>query len=390
MGRGVPNQHASEQACAETVRNLLVAFQIGNTVGRSSWRVNNLRRIPAAWRLQTRGPMHTPRFALVVLSSAVLSACGSSSPSGPSDAPDPRVLEGRTVSAIDGGPAAGVSVLVGVRNVTADSNGYFRVDVGGPSTHHVRVRGNGIVDRETDVTGPGAEPARVSLIPSTFDLDSFDQMFRSSGPLQRWTTRPSLVVLAPVMTYVAGLRDEYAATAEQMSEDELSQLIAHLTEGLSILTGGTFSSFASVEIERPAAGAKASVNRTGKIVMGRYNGIVTLANTIGYGQWAMASDGSVAGGAMFLDRDFDKNDARRRLLRIHELGHALGLMHVTNRTSIMNPAIGPDVTEFDRWSASIAFQRPTGNRAPDVDPSGSTSIRSGSRVVQWAPPVYCR
>ena len=31
---------------------------------------------------------------------------------------------------------------------------------------------------------------------------------------------------------------------------------------------------------------------------------------------------------MFLDRDFDKNDNRRRLLRIHELGHALGLMHV--------------------------------------------------------------
>lgn len=335
--------------------------------------------------------MHNPRFAvLFFLSSAVLAGCGSSSPSGPSDASDPRVLEGRTVSAIDGVAAPGVSVLVGVKNVTADANGYFRVDVSGPSTHNLRVRGSSIVDRETAVTGPGAEPARVSLIPSSFDLDSFDQMFRTSGPLQRWTTRPSLVVLAPVMTYVAGLRDEYTATAEQMSEDEISQLVAHLTEGLSILTGGTFSTFASVEIDRPAAGAKASVNRPGKIVMGRYNGIVTLANTIGYGQWAMTGDGSVGGGAMFLDRDFDKNDGRRRLLRIHELGHALGLMHVTNRTSIMNPAIGPDVTDFDRASSTIAFQRPTGNRAPDVDPSGSTSIRSSRRVLEWAPPVYCR
>jgi hypothetical protein len=329
-------------------------------------------------------------LSVLIVSSAVLVGCGSSSPSGPSDAPDPRVLEGRTVSAIDGAPVPGVNVLVGVKNVTADASGTFRVDVGGPSTHQVRVRGNSIVDRETAVTGPGADPVRVSLIPASFDLDSFDQMFRTSGSLQRWTSRPSLVVLASVMTYVAGNREEYSATAEQLSEDELAQLVGHLNEGLSILTAGTFTSFASVEIERPAAGVKASVNRPGKIVMGRYNGIVTLANTIGYGQWAVTADGSVGGGAMFLDRDFDRNDSRRRLLRIHELGHALGLMHVTNRASIMNPAIGPDVTEFDRASASIAFQRPTGNHAPDVDPTGSTSIRSESRTLLWAPPVYCR
>jgi hypothetical protein len=282
-------------------------------------------------------------------------------------------------------------VAVGVKTVTADGNGYFRVDVSGPSTHSLRVRGNSIVERETSVTGPGPEPARVSLIPSSFDLDAFDQMFRhNSGALQRWTSRPSLVVLAPVMTYLAGIRDEYTATAEQMSDDELSQLVAHLTEGLSILTAGAYTSFASVEIERPAAGAKASVNRPGRIVIGRYNGIVTLANTIGYGQWALSGDGSVVGGAMFLDKDFDKNDGRRRLLRIHELGHALGLMHVTTRTSIMNPAIGPDVSDFDRAAASIAFQRPTGNRAPDADPTGSAGIRAGTRVVEWAPPVYCR
>ncbi len=340
--------------------------------------------------LAQRAAMRSLRFPILVLSSMVLSACGSSSPSGPSDAPDSRVLEGRTVSAIDGAPVPGVTVLVGVKNVTADASGSFRVDVGGPSTHQVRVRGNSIVERETAVTGPGAEPARVSLIPASFDLDSFDQMFRPSGTLQRWTSRPSLVVLASVMTYVAGNRDEYSATAEQLSDDELAQLVAHLNEGLSILTAGTFTSFASVEIERPAAGVKASVNRPGKIVMGRYNGIVTLANTIGYGQWALTADGSVAGGAMFLDRDFDKNDSRRRLLRIHELGHALGQMHVINRASVMNPAIGPDVSEFDRAAASIAFQRPTGNHAPDVDPTGSPSIRSGSHTLTWAPPVYCR
>ena len=123
--------------------------------------------------------------------------------------------------------------------------------------------------------------------------------------------------------------------------------------------------------------------------MGRYNGIVSFANTIGYGQWALLSDGSVGGGAMFLDRDFDKNDNRRRLLRIHELGHALGLMHVTERTSIMNPAVGPDVSDFDRAAVAIGFQRPPGNHAPDTDPSGTPTIRSVDGRLVWQT-VYCR
>jgi hypothetical protein len=335
--------------------------------------------------------MRTTSLAIVCVAPALLAACGSSSPSGPSDSPDARVLEGRAVNAIDGHASSGLSVVVGPRNATTDSNGYFRVDVSGPATHPVRLRGNSIVERETSVTGPGAEPARVSVIPAAFDLESFDQMFRhSSGGLLRWTARPSLVVLGSVMNYQAGLRDEYSATGDQMSDEEIALIVTHLEEGLSILTGGTFTSFATVEIERLAQGQRASVNRAGKIVMGRYNGIVTLANTIGYGQWAVSGDGSVAGGAMFLDRDFDKNDNRRRLLRIHELGHALGLMHVTNRSSVMNPSLGPDVTDFDRASAMIAFQRPTGNRAPDTDPSsGSSGIRSNSRTIVWAPPVYC-
>lgn len=335
--------------------------------------------------------MRTRHLAVLCLSSAILSACGGSSPAGPSDGSNPKVLEGRTVNAIDGAATGGVSVQVGTKNATADATGYFRVDVSGPGTHALRVRGTSIVDRETAITGPTGEPARVSLIPASFDLESFDQMFRPSGPLQRWTTRPTLVVLASVMTYAAGIREEYSATSEQMSEEEVSQMVAHLTEGLGVWTGGTFTNFAAVEIERPAAGARASVSRPGKIVVGRYNGIVTLVNTIGYGQWALAGDGSVAAGAMFLDRDFDKNDGRRRLLRIHELGHALGQMHVLNRTSVMNPAIGPDVTDFDRASGLIAFQRPAGNRAPDTDPAGTVSSRSDrGRTIVWAPPVICR
>ena len=93
---------------------------------------------------------------------------------------------------------------------------------------------------------------------------------------------------------------------------------------------------------------------------------------------------------MYLDREFDQSDARRRLLRIHELGHALGYLHVRSRTSIMNPSIGPEPTTFDRQASIIAFQRVPGNRAPDMDPSSSGVFSATTGASRVMPPVYCR
>ena len=42
----------------------------------------------------------------------------------------------------------------------------------------------------------------------------------------------------------------------------------------------------------------------------------------------------------------------------------------------MNPAIGPDATDFDRAGATVAFQRQPGNRSPDVDPAGGFRLSS--------------
>ena len=97
----------------------------------------------------------------------------------------------------------------------------------------------------------------------------------------------------------------------------------------------------------------------------------------------------MVGGAIFLDRDFDCGDGRRRLLRLHELGHALGYQHVKSRTSIMNPAVGSEPTEFDRSGAIIAFQRPPGNRSPDLDPSPTTRL-GVSGPGRWSDPTICR
>jgi hypothetical protein len=302
------------------------------------------------------------------------------------------MVQGRTVSAVTDGAIAGLSVRVGNgAAVTSDSQGFFDVDAGRSGSFQTTIRGGGIVERETAMAAPTGERARVSLIPSSFDLAAFDEMFRTSNSrLQRWTTRPALVVLASVMSYKSGSGNEYQAEGEQLSDQEVADMIAHLTEGLAMLTGGTYTSFESVNVERPAAGERVNALRLGSVVVGRYNGIVSMVNTIGYGPWSDQPNGAVNGGAMFLDRDFDKNENRRRLLRIHELGHALGYQHVRSRTSIMNPAIGPEPTDFDRAGAIIAFQRAPGNRTPDVDPSSVLLSIADGGPSRWSAPTVCR
>jgi len=57
----------------------------------------------------------------------------------------------------------------------------------------------------------------------------------------------------------------------------------------------------------------------------------------------------------------------RRALHIHEMGHALGYSHVTNRQSVMNPSPAIDPNEFDRDATRIAFARSPGSVSPDVD-----------------------
>jgi len=327
---------------------------------------------------------------LVIAASAA--ACGDS-PTGPSGAAS-RILQGQTISAIDGHSAAGVSVQVGrERAVTSDADGMFQVDVDNADEQSAVFSSNAIVERRTLMAGSSDDRVRVSLIPASFDLAAFDQFARTANSrLQRWTTRPRLVVIATVMDYRSSSEDSFPATSQQLTDDEANAMVAHLTEGLTLLTGGTFTSFQSTDIERPAAGTSVSVLRPGAIVVGRYNGVRSMALTIGYGRWAEQGNGAVTAGMMVLDADFDRSDSRRRLLRIHELGHALGYLHVTTRASIMNPSIGPEPTDFDRAAATIAFQRPPGNVAPDTDP-GATSSRSPfstttrSRTV-WSPPVF--
>ena len=120
-----------------------------------------------------------------------------------------------------------------------------------------------------------ADTAKETLIPSAFDLEAFDEMFRGTGHLQRWTSAPALVVLGSVMQYDSIGSEEYHATSTRLSDEEIALLIEHLTEGLALLTGQRFTAFSSMAVERPASGDRVNTLRTGAIVVGRYRGVQT-------------------------------------------------------------------------------------------------------------------
>lgn len=298
-----------------------------------------------------------------------------------------RTFEGQTESAPDATFLAGISVTLGTLQATSNASGFFTVENAAAGTTSIDLTGPSIVDRHTDVRVPSGGVVRFGLIPSSFDLAAYNEMFRGSHDrLQRWIGAPSLVVLTSVMKFENSEATTAEATGEQMAPGEVDSMIRDLTDGLAALTANTFTAFAQVTRESTGVGARARFNRNNQIVVARFRDLRTATGSVGFGRWAERDDGVVTGGVMFLDGSYDATSEKRKL-RTHELGHALGYKHVTIRTSIMNPVLGSDVTDFDRQGASIAFQRPVGNRAPDFDPAGSVRPLTAGGDAHWVPSV---
>lgn len=193
---------------------------------------------------------------------------------------------------------------------------------------------------------------------SAGDARALQEMFGSAAGPQRWRQPPNLMILASVMEYQPGGDVEYVATAERLSDADIAELVRDLTDGLGVLTANTFERFSSVSTEVVAPGARVRVSRTNQIVAARFDGLRRSVKTIGFGGRRARKDGSITAGAILLDSEFDRTNTRRRLLRTHELGHALGYNHVHSRTSIMNPRVGAEPNDFDHEATRIAFRAP--------------------------------
>jgi Matrixin len=288
------------------------------------------------------------------------------------------------VEGISEGAVAGATLEVaGLGTFTTGSNGSFRIEAADPeSIRAVTITSSAIVERTTHVRIPGPD-AQLTVIPGSFDLRAFDQMFRPGGRLQRWVERPRLSIQRAVLQFTDVTAQQYVATDQTMSDDEVALLSEDLAWGIPRLTDGQLA-FESEQQETASSGASLTVARLGEIVVARFTGLRQATGFWGYGRWASDGTGRIQGGIVMLDSEFDSSGSEfRRSLRVHELGHALGYNHVTLRESVMNATARSEPNEFDLNGARLAFLRPPGNRTPDTDPDAFTSnIRTG--VVIWS------
>jgi hypothetical protein len=212
--------------------------------------------------------------------------------------------------------------------------------------------------------GTGLPATAAAATSAAMDLDearAMQEMLRgSAGRPRRWTRKPHLVVVRAVLAFTDRNQTRFEATATRLTEEEAAALAGDLTAGLETLTGGAFQGFASVRVEDARAGRSVSVVRPGDIVAGRFRGVREHLDAVGYGGRTARPDGTITSGVVMLDEDYDRDGPHRRLLRTHELGHALGYNHVESQRSVMNATIGAEPTDFDRRVARIAFRHLSG------------------------------
>jgi hypothetical protein len=308
---------------------------------------------------------------------------GSGTPAAPSPTPVPvpapvpiASTSGRVSNALTDAGANSIDITgSGVVHTVSDASGNFSVGVTGSiGAPQVGFSGAGFVARTTSVRVPGPV-ASVSLIPSSFDLAAFNEMFRASQ-LLRWADAPPLTIQTRTLQFTGVNDADFTALDDQMTDAEYAKLVEDLQWALPQMTGGRFAAFASVRRETADIGARVHILNTGLITVARYVGLTQGTTFWGYSRWFFRGDGTITSGESMLDRDFERSGSTfLRSLRAHELGHSLGYNHVTVRPSVMNSAARLEPNDFDRDGSRIAFQRPPGNRSPDTDPDAFSANR---------------
>lgn len=304
------------------------------------------------------------------------------------------MVTGSVVSALDesSGAANVAFTAAGTLVGRGDRRGTFAVGFHTSGMNRTTLTAGGFVERETDIAAPGSG-LRLSLIPSTFDLVSFNQMFRhqgltGAGPgLTRWAEPPGLVLERRVVEFTDVCASSYAAVDQLISGEDAGEILKDMRDGYELLTAGRLGPLASITTQQAETGAALSPRQAGRIVVMRGIGLTSKSGFWGYACWSTTADGAVTSGFIILDNDFERSPSPyHRSLRMHELGHTLGCQHVdVSRPSVMNSNARREPQPFDLQAARVAMVRPPGNRPPDIDPPThmATTAARMTQPVTW-------
>ena len=283
------------------------------------------------------------------------------------------------LNVFSGGGLAGVTVSGnGLANPSPSSaSGAVTVTSNDGGARDVTFAGSSVVTRTTSLKLPSAA-VKVTLIPADFDLTAFDQLCRQPS-IRRWQAPPTIAVETRVATFTS-LTDATMPSSDVVVTDAFARDVAHDMEvSLSDLSGGRWTSFGAINVlHEGTAGGSIPVQVSGRITVTRVMGLYPATGFGGFTRWEVNGAGEVTGASILLDTGYDQPlSAYAKTLRAHELGHALGLSHVTARPSVMNPSATLAPTQFDRDATRLEWERPLGNQSPDVDPSGASINRAG-------------
>jgi hypothetical protein len=262
------------------------------------------------------------------------------------------------------GPAAVTSSGDGSYNLTANN---------GPTAtpYELALSADGFVSRRVWVQWHQAARSGVSfdLIRNSppFSMEFYQQLVRGTfdaenapWPVFRLSAAPSF----------------YVQTVDQngraVEPEVLPIVLDALARAVPAFTGGKFSA-AAIETGTEARPATA----------GWINVLIrrdpTEKSTCGFA-WI----GRETGGEITLNNDVCSCGSNKipGTLVMHEVGHALGFFHVSDRSSVMYPFIpgncpAGSLSAAESYHSAIAYTRPRGNTAPDNDPTSGRFVSSG-------------
>lgn len=328
---------------------------------------------------------HMRRLA-VSLTLGMLVACGGGgSPTGPSGGgtqpppppPTPTdnwVINGQVVAYGTGTPVSGARVVpVSGSSTTTDAGGNFRLSSTlAPSSQPiaVKVEADGYVTRDTHLRYQAGtrDGVRIDLIRNSapFSLSFFNSLVRGEYD--------DLDELTPVLRLQTSPKF-YVRTIDQngraVEPEVLSVVLPAIRKAVTDWTNGVLS---------------VSTLETGTETRPRTEGWIVVNITRNYSSdyCGAAYVGSTQGEIELVnDRCNCGSNKISGAIVAHEVGHAMGFWHVSDRASLMYPYVPGNcppgnLSASERYHSALAYSRTRGNMDPDKDqPSGALATAEG-------------